>query len=136
MDLDRIAVAVAALPTKYEPLCLSFTREFRSTDDGAVVVGSDEGTEIRVDLVSGRVTSADPQTARTTRLVNSSIDQLVASIAAYDEYAGRVRDVDDEDAKHLVRELRQRLSTIDPAVTADAESWWSLIVEQAHDGLL
>jgi hypothetical protein len=103
---------------------------------GAIVIGSDEGTELHVDSVSARVLSVDPQTARTVRLVNSSIEQLAAAITAYDEYVGQVRNADDEAAWGLVQALRQRLMAIDPDANADPGAWWPQILEQAQHGLL
>jgi len=103
---------------------------------GAIIIGSDEGTDLHVDSASARVLSVDPQTARTVRLVNSSIEQLAAAITAYDEYAGQVRNADDEAALDLVQALRQRLMAIDPDANADPDAWWPQILEQAQHGLL
>jgi hypothetical protein len=104
--------------------------------DGAAVIGTDEGTELRVDLASGHVMSVDPRGELDTRFVNSSVDQFAATIACYDEYTGLVRDADDEAARHLVQDLRRRLLVIDAAATASPDAWWVMILEQAQDGLL
>jgi hypothetical protein len=136
MGFPQIADVVAKLPPRYEPLCLSFYREVRSTADGAVVIGSDEGTQLHVDLLSARVGSVDPETGRTRRLVNSTVDQLAAAIGAYDEYVTLVRDANNDNAHRLVEELRRRLAAIDPAATADPDTWWSLVLEQAEHGLI
>jgi len=135
-DLRRIAAAAARLPAKYAPLCLSFYGEPFRVADGAGVIGSDEGTELRVDFASGHVMSVDPRGELDTRFVNSSVDQLAAAIACYDEYAGLVRGADDEAASHLVQDLSRRLSVIDAAATAKPDAWWVMILEQAQDGLL
>jgi len=136
MDPDAIGDAVARLPAKYEPLCLTFYRECRTAQAGAVIIGSDDGTELQVDAVDAGVWSVDPQTARAVRLVNSSVDQLAAAITAYDDYVGQVRNADDEGVLDLVQNLRQRLTAIDPEATADPDAWWPQILEQAQHGLL
>jgi hypothetical protein len=65
------------------------------------------------------------------------MDHLADAIAAYRDYAARVCDViDDDEATRLVQELRRRLETMDAGAISDPDGWWSLILEQAEDGLL
>jgi hypothetical protein len=59
MTPQSIERAAAALPEHYEPLLLRFSRPPLRLVDAAAVIGSDEGTELRVDLDAGRVTSVD-----------------------------------------------------------------------------
>jgi hypothetical protein len=40
------------------------------------------------------------------------------------------------EATRLVQELRRRLEAMDVGSISDPEGWWSLILEQAEDGLL
>jgi hypothetical protein len=137
MTLQSIEHAAAALPEHYEPLLLRFFRPPLRLVDAAAVIGSDEEAELRADLDTGRVASVDPEGRHPARFVNSSIDRLAQTIAAYVEYSANVREVDDERAAvRLVRGLRDRISAIDAPAVADAETWWSLILEQAEAGLL
>jgi hypothetical protein len=136
VNLQTIEAAIARLPERCEPLLLTFYRAPLEVVGRAVVVGTDEGTQIRVDLADGRVFSVDPEGDLPTRLVNSSVEQLADAIAAYREYAARVRDVDDDAAARLVEELRRRLEAIDGGATSGPSGWWSLILEQAEHGLL
>jgi len=101
------------------------------------VIGTDEGSEFRIDLASGRASSVDLKGVLPSRFVNSTINQLADAIAAHREYASRVcNNVDEDDASRVVQELRRRLTVADAAATSDPEAWWSLILEQAENGLL
>jgi len=132
-----IAHLAAGLPPRFEPLLLKFHESPRWLDDRSAVLGSDEGSELRVDAGSGRVTSVDPGGELPTRFVNSTIEQLVRCIDAYRDYTIAVaRATDDAAARALVEILRQTLADIDPAAVADPEAWWSLVLEQACQGLL
>ena len=137
MDQDAIAHSAARLPRRFEPLLLTFYAAPRWLDSGYAVLGSDERTELRVEADSGRVTSVDPESQLPTRLVNSTVEQLVHCVDAYREYASTVQRATDESAARAVAEdLRRTLATIDPAAIADPEAWWALVVEQACQGLL
>ena len=135
MNLQLVEAAVARLPESYEPLLLTFYRAPLEVVEGAVVIGRDDGAELRVDLANGRVSSVSEETLP-SRFVNSSMDQLADAIAAYRDYAARVCDVDDDEAIRLVQELRRRLEAMDAEAISDPEGWWSLILEQAEHGLL
>jgi hypothetical protein len=136
MNLQTIEAVVARLPESYEPLLLTFYQAPLAVVESAAVIGTDDRTEFRVDLADGRVWSIDPQGALPPRPVNSSVEQLAETIAAYREYAARVSGVDDDEATRLVQALRGRLSGIDVGAASDPEGWWSLILEQAENGLL
>jgi hypothetical protein len=137
MDQHTIAHSAAKLPPRFEPLLLTFHDAPRWLDDDCAVLGSDERTELRVEADSGRVLSVDPYGEVPTRLVNSTIEQLVRCIDAYRDYASAVLGAPDEPtARGVAAGLSQTLADIDPAAVADPEAWWALIVEQAHQGLL
>ena len=134
MNLNLIEAALADLPTEYEPLLLTFYHPTLRVVHEHVVIGTDGGTELHVDIENGHVLSVGYST---TRFVNSSIEQLARGIAAYVRYADQVAAVDDEAAAHqLVQQLRSELASIDNAAIIDPDSWWSLILEQADHGLL
>ena len=135
MNLQLVEAAVARLPESYEPLLLTFYRAPLEVVEGAVVIGRDDGAELRVDLANGRVSSVG-EGDLPSRFVNSSMDQMAESIAAYRDYAARVCDADDDEATRLVQELRRRLEAMDAGSISDPEGWWALILEQAEDGLL
>lgn len=136
MNLQSIEAAVAKLPRSYGPLLLTFYRAPLKTVERSIVIGTDEGAEFRVDLDDGRVSAIDPRGNLPSRLVNSSLHQLAEAVAAYLEYATQVHGAGDAEAARLVQELRRRLDAIDAGATADPDAWWSLILEQAEDGLL
>ena len=137
MNLNLIEAALADLPPEYEPLLLTFYHPALRVVHEHVVIGTDGGTELHVDIESGHVLSVASSGYSTTRFVNSSIEQLAQGIAAYVRYADQVAAVDDEAAAHqLVQELRSEIAGIDNAAIVDPDSWWSLILEQADHGLL
>jgi len=135
MNLQLIEAAVARLPESYEALLLTFYRAPLEVVEGAVVIGRDDGAELRVDLADGHVSSVGTEGDLPSRFVNSSMDQLACAIAAYRDYAARACDVDDDEGTRLVQELRRRLEILDAGAISDPERWWSLILEQAEDGL-
>jgi SUKH-4 immunity protein of toxin-antitoxin system len=135
MNLQLVEAAVARLPESYEPLLLTFYQAPLEVVEGAVVIGRDDAAELRVDLANGRVSSVG-EGDLPWRFVNSSMDQLADAIAAYRDYAARVCDVDDDEATRLVQELRRRLEAMDAGSISDPKGWWSLVLEQAEDGLL
>jgi hypothetical protein len=136
MNLLLVEAAVARLPESYAPLLLTFYRAPLEVVEGAVVIGTDDGAELRVDLADGRVSSVGTTGDLPSRFVNSSMDQLADAIAAYRDYAARVCDVNEDEATRLVQDLRRRLEAMDAGPISDPEGWWSLILEQAEDGLL
>ena len=137
MDVNSIESAVERLPPEYEPLLLTFYRPPLRVVRGRAVIGTDGGTELHVVPSKGDVVSVAPHGDSPSRFVNSSVEQLARSVAAYARYAQRVAGVDDEAAaRRLVDQLRREIAGIDTAATADPEAWWSLILEQADDGLL
>ena len=124
---------MAELPTSYEPLLLTF-HEPRLID-GAIVLGSDDSTQLI--LVSDAVFSVDPKGRLPRRFVNSSIAAFASCIEAHREYCDAVPDASSEAEELRVAELLAvALAKIDSAALADPEHWWSVVVEQVRDGLL
>jgi hypothetical protein len=119
VNLPLVEAAATRLPESYEPLLLTFYRAPLEVVEGAVVIGTDDGAEFRVDLDSGRVSAVDREGDQPPRFVNSSMDQLAEAIAAYRDYAARVCGVDDDEATRLVQELRRRLEAMDAAAISD-----------------
>ena len=137
MDFERLRGILASLPRNYEPLLLTFTDEPRWWDDRSVVIGSDGGTELRVDMQSGAVASFCSSDEIAARFLNSNADRLAACVAAYQEYAAAIdRAADEAGELHEVARLRDALMKIDPAALADPEAWWAMVVEQAEHGLV
>jgi SUKH-4 immunity protein len=124
------------LPARFEPLLLEFFDEPKQPGDWCIL-GTDSICELQADTSSGRVRAVDPRGELPTRFVNSTAHQLGACIAAYGRYGIEVHAARDEaTARDIVARLRTTISDIDPAATADRESWWSLVLEQADQGLL
>jgi hypothetical protein len=138
MDLAVVRAEVALkLPERYEPLLLTFYGVLTRTKGRFAVIGDDEGTEFCIDPSVGSVLSIDFEGQVPTRFVNSSIGLLARFVQSYADYAGRVgRAQSEEEAAALVRDLRERLSIIDARAFETPECWWSLVLEQAEDGLL
>jgi hypothetical protein len=127
-DLDEIRELVATrLPRSYDPLLLTFYgRDAREVNGGEILIGNDYGTELRVRSADGVVLSVDPQGKLPTRFVNSGVEQL----ARFLEVVSAVDRGDDRDGGK--RSMRDRLRAIDPPAFADAENWWSLVLEQVR----
>jgi hypothetical protein len=102
-----------------------------------VIVGTDGRTEFQLDLDTGTVVSVDPASSLPPRFVNSSIQRLAVTLAAYASYAASVRVLEsDEGARRLVRATRDQMRALDPPAVDGPETWWSVIMEQADEGLL
>ena len=124
---------MAELPTRYEPLLLTFHQP--RLIDGAIVFGNDDGTQFV--LVSDAVFSVDSKGRHPRRFVNSSIAALASCVEAHREYCDAVTDASSEAEELSVAELLAvALVRIDSAALADPENWWSVVVEQARDGVL
>ncbi|WP_435016439.1 SUKH-4 family immunity protein [Tundrisphaera sp. TA3] len=138
MDLAAIGAEVALkLPEQYEPLLLTFYGVRTRTKGQFAVIGDDEGTEFCIEPSTGSVLSIDFEGQVPTRFVNSSIGQLSRFVDGYADYARRVGLVQsEEEAAAMVRELRERLLLIDAGAFETPECWWTLVLEQAEDGLL
>jgi len=138
MDLAAVGAEVALkLPERYEPLLLTFYGVRTRTKGRFVVIGDDEGTEFCIDPSDGSVLSIDFEGRVPTRFVNSSVDLLARFVASYADDARRAGPAQTEDeAVARVRGLRGRLSNLDARAFETPECWWSLVLEQAEDGLL
>jgi hypothetical protein len=124
---------MAELPTSYKPLLLTFHEP--QLIDGAIVLGSDDGTQLI--LVSDAVNSVDPKGRLPRRFVNSSIAAFASCIEAHREYCDAVTDASsDVEELRVAERLAVALAKIDSAALADPEHWWSVVVEQVRDGLL
>lgn len=111
------------LPSRYEPLLLTFYgREARQSGDD-VIIGDDYGTELHV-RADGSVHSVDPEGKLPTRFVNSS----VAHLAQFIEIVSGTDRADDV----REREMWGKLAAIDPTAFADRENWWAVVLEQAR----
>jgi SUKH-4 immunity protein len=137
VDRQTIEHAAARLPARFEPLLLTFHASPRWLDDRWAVLGSDEGTELRVDADTGQVLSVDPTGALPSRFVNSTIDQFIGAIDAYRDYVDAVqRTMDESVITAVVERLRQALVQIDATAVADGDAWWAVVLEQVEQGLL
>jgi hypothetical protein len=124
------------LPSRVESLALEFFEEPRIAE-GHRVIGTDSVCELRVDADAGIVRAFDPRGEVPTRLVNSSVRQMAAFIAAYQRYGSDVGAARDESEQlDIVGRLRLELTEIDPDAIADPEGWWSVVLEQVDHGLL
>jgi hypothetical protein len=90
----------------------------RETFAGRAVIGRDEQTLFCVEP-HGEVLAVDPDGVVPQRFVNASADHLARFLDVFAPAWRAWRDVDDADAQ-----------------LADGESFWSVVLEQMHDGLL
>ena len=123
-DLATIRELVAAtLPTKYEPLLLTFYgHEAREAGDD-VIIGDDYGTELHL-VPDGSVVSIDPEGRLPRRFVNCSVEQLAQFLHVV---SGTARSDDERE-----REMWRKLAEIDPRAFADEGNWWAIVLEQVR----
>ncbi|MGC9542595.1 SUKH-4 family immunity protein [Streptomyces sp. UG1] len=82
----------------------------------------------------GAVWAVDPVTAE-ARYVNVSVAAFARSLALIATVRERMQGLDPVAAGGEVAELQGQLAAVDASATANAETWWSLIVEQMWHGL-
>lgn len=100
-----------------------------------VVLGHDEGTFFtRRD--DGTIVSVDPTGFHQERFVNGSEEGFTASLALFVPTWQALEGSKDDEAEARVANLRTRLDAIDPMALRDADSWWSVVLEQVQSGLL
>lgn len=100
-------------------------------------IGSDGGSQLCLDDErNGAVVAVDPTGAIETRFVNSNVESLLESLLAVRKYQADRPGIKQSEFIEIVNEIRNELSAIDANALADANNWWSLILEQMEDGLL
>lgn len=80
----------------------------------------------------------DPTRTEAATFINSRICDFVDFLGIYMSlYASRpkLNEINDADARAIVNELRARFSALDPRALDDVGTWWSLVLEQAEQGL-
>ncbi|MEV6588120.1 SUKH-4 family immunity protein [Streptomyces acidicola] len=82
----------------------------------------------------GAVWAVDPVTA-TARYVNTSAAAFARSLALLATARQRMEGLDPVAAGSEVAELQEQLVTVDTSALGNADTWWSLIVEQMWHGL-
>ncbi|MER6016006.1 SUKH-4 family immunity protein [Streptomyces bluensis] len=82
----------------------------------------------------GAVWAVDPVTA-TARYVNISAAAFARSLALLATARQRMEGLDPVAAGSEVAELQEQLVAIDASALGDADTWWSLIIEQMWHGL-
>ena len=107
-------------------------------DGPGSVVGSDyyydEVAFVAAD--DGAVWSIHPAGILRTRFVNSSLDQFAVFLSVVTALWSALTGVDDDEAVRQVDTLVAELQLVDSAAFTDAESYWSVVVEQLRDGLV
>lgn len=137
MSRLREAIASAGLPDRYEPLLLTFRLADAFQRGEYLIIGDDEGTDLCVQPSDGTVYSVDPAGYLRTRFMNTDVRKLALCIALYERYRAGLEGLESEkEGRAAVAGLRREIATVDPAALEDPESWWSVILEQAEDGLL
>jgi hypothetical protein len=95
------------------------------------VVGDDDGTKIGL-TSKGDVWSVDPEGQLPRRFINTSIAHLVLFLGLYQN----VGETSDGIPVAIAGELRAQFDETDPSALANAENWWSVVLEQIGHGLL
>jgi hypothetical protein len=109
-----------------------FTRGLRRF----VVVGTDLGTSICVDLQSHSVYSIDRDGLLPDRFVNSDLASLVWSLCRVASHWAETRGWSDEAYIGAVGPLADDLANVDARALDDPDNWWSVVLEQVSSGML
>lgn len=98
------------------------------------IADEEGGQRLGVRLPDGAVVIVDEHVAR-PRVVNSGPEQLVMSLAVYEDIRESVLEerLSGDDG---VQQLRRQLTRIDPAAMSDEDNWWPVIVAETEAGLM
>ena len=136
VDPKSLARASTGLPREVGALLLVFADQPVVAGD-SYVIGHDSVCDLHVDGNSGAVRAIDPSGELPSRYVSSSTKQLAALVRAYARYQRDVSDTRTEDeARAIVERLESELRVVDPLAVETADTWWSIVLEQASHGLL
>ncbi|WP_042428619.1 SUKH-4 family immunity protein [Streptacidiphilus anmyonensis] len=111
-------------------------------DAGMTWIGDDSGTNLCISSQDGHLHAVPVGSSERipNRFVSRSLDAFVATLGAYGsclaEFSEAAAECDEDQATQTLDDLQRRISMIDPLALADAENWWSVILEQMADGLL
>jgi hypothetical protein len=129
-------VIEAGIPPVPEILLLRFYLEPIKREDDLLIIGDDERTNLALHP-HGKIISIDQTTGKLIRFVNSDPTSMAGCIHAFHRYLESIRNCfSDAEEKECVKHLKQEVAGLDPPALSDPNSWWSCVIEQAHDGML
>lgn len=99
-----------------------------------LVVGSDEGTELRMREGSAEIVSARPFGAGAARFVNSTALELLDCLRQYAERREDLHHADDEGALNIASDLRAGIAAVDPLALEHPDTWWSRVLDRVEAG--
>ena len=135
-DANR-EIIEAQLPSRYEPLLLSFYGSDTQATGNLIIFGDDYGTNLCVDLRDGFVYSVDSKNELPNRFVNTSVKYLAKSLDAHRQCVTKLsRDDPEEQQLQVIKSLSEQLNAIDPLALRGRENWWAVVLEQMQNGLL
>ena len=125
------------LPSRYEPLLLTFYGTDTRASGNLLIFGDDYGTNLCVDLRDGFVYSVDSKNELPIRFVNRSVRCLAKFLDAHRQCVTKLSRTDTEEQQlQVIRSLSEQLNAIDSRALLQRENWWAVVLEQMQDGLL
>jgi|GEM_PF-2091603 len=127
----------ARLPSRYEPLLLTFYEDGLRESGNLIIFGDDYGTDLCLNLDDGCIYSVDPKNELPTRFVNSNVELLAQCLLAHRRYQNHLTQTHSEEEQlQAVGNLRAELISVDSNVFKNPENWWAVMFEQIGDDLL
>jgi hypothetical protein len=115
------------------PIASRFRRE---GEQRLLVVGNDEGGELRMREGTAEITSIRPFRPDPARFVNSTVVHLLECLRLYTARREDLERADDEGAVNIAAELRVAVGAADARAVEHGKTWWSRVLEQVEAGFL
>ena len=99
-----------------------------------LLLGNDEGTELRMREGSAEIVSAVPFRAEAPRFVNTTVLELLECLRRYADRREDLGRADEEGALNIATDLREGIAGVDPRAVEHRETWWSRVLDRVEAG--
>ncbi|MBN2911011.1 SUKH-4 family immunity protein [Polycladomyces sp. WAk] len=142
--LSSIGLPMNVEEVKEHPFYINFYHEPEMglyCGDDYIIIGDNESSKIGIHKKTGNIHLIEetPAACVQIRFINSDIAKFLMFLKVYLSYRPQLVDAMGEDDEKklfaIVDHIKQRMNQMDSKALLDAESYWSVILEQVEDGL-
>jgi SUKH-4 immunity protein len=99
-----------------------------------LLLGNDEGAELRMREGSAEIVAAVPFRAEAPRFVNTTVLELLECLRRYADRREDLGRADEEGALNIASDLREGIASVDPRAVEHHETWWSRVLDRVEAG--
>ncbi len=124
------------------PLLIQFYQDERLfepltyMDETYLILGDDYGTKISLKAGIEDIWSIDPTKQLPARFINKNIKCFLEFLNIYYSHQEEIKAASDMEVTNIVRKIQSEFNKTDTHSLNNLDNWWSIILEQAEDGLL